>query len=68
LSGWLYRSDRFWGDETVELVHRWLAWTMVGLVVVHVIGVLVVSRRHRENLVVAMIDGRKRMPSNDDIA
>ena len=32
LTGWLYTTDRFWGDETVEQVHVALAWTMLGLV------------------------------------
>jgi cytochrome b len=32
----------------------------VGLIVAHVLGVLVSSFEHRENLVVSMITGRKR--------
>src|SRR5580765_810933 len=53
-SGWLYTTDAFWGDETVETIHRALAWTLLGLVVAHVAGVLFTSLRHRENLVAAM--------------
>ena len=68
LTGWLYTTDRYWGDETVEWVHEWLAWSLIGLVVMHVIGVVVASRRHRENLVRAMFDGRKRAPEDGDIA
>jgi cytochrome b len=59
VSGWLYTTDRFWGVEWVEQLHRWLAnalWTLVGL---HVAGVLYASVRHRENLVAAMLHGRK---------
>ncbi len=67
LSGWLYTSDRFWGDETVELVHTWLAWGMLGLIVLHVVGVLFTSLRHRENLVRAMFDGRKPAPGPHDV-
>jgi len=68
LTGWLYTTDAFFGDETVERVHRALAWTLLGLVVVHVAGVLFTSLRHRENLIVAMFSGAKRAPAPDDIA
>jgi cytochrome b len=68
LTGWLYTTDAFWGDEIVERVHRALAWTLLGLVVLHVGGVLFTSLRQRENLVRSMLDGRKRAPSRDDIA
>jgi len=68
LTGWLYTTDAFWGDELVERVHRALAWTLLGLVVLHVGGVLITSLRQHENLVRAMLDGRKRAPSEDDIA
>ena len=68
LTGWLYTTDAFWGDETVERVHRALAWTLLGLVVLHLAGVLHTGWRHRENLVAAMWSGRKRAPSGDDVA
>ena len=68
VTGWLYTTDMFWADETVERVHRVLAWTLLGLVVAHVVGVLFTSLRHRENLVAAMFSGAKRAPAQDDIA
>ncbi|MBC8057143.1 MAG: cytochrome b/b6 domain-containing protein [Rhizobiales bacterium] len=67
-TGWLYTTDAFWGDETVERVHRALAWTLLGLVVAHVFGVIFTSLRHRENLVAAMWSGAKRAPERNDIA
>jgi cytochrome b len=67
VTGWLYTTDWFWGDELVERIHTTLAWSVVVLVVLHVAGVLFTGRRHRENLVRAMIDGRKRRPGVDDI-
>lgn len=60
VTGILMTTDAGWGSQTLEDVHETLAHLTVGLVVVHVIGVLVASFEHRENLVAAMITGRKR--------
>ena len=68
LTGWLYSTDAFWGNEGVERMHRALAWGLLGLVVVHVAGVISMSLQHRENLVASMLSGRKRAPAGDDIA
>jgi cytochrome b len=59
-SGILYTTDAFWGVEWVEATHRTSAWLLVGLIVLHVAGVIFTSLRHRENLVAAMFSGRKR--------
>ncbi|WP_376697279.1 cytochrome b/b6 domain-containing protein [Wenzhouxiangella sp. EGI_FJ10305] len=47
-------DEHFWEDT-----HEVLVNLMLGLVIVHVVGVVVTSRLHRENLVRAMITGRK---------
>lgn len=49
-----------WTKEMLEEVHEFFANLMVLLVVVHVIGVIVESRLHHENLVKSMWNGRKR--------
>lgn len=67
LTGWLYTTDRFWGDEQVEQLHRAFAWGLLGLVAVHVGGVLYTSARHRENLLHAMLSGTKNAAANDDV-
>jgi cytochrome b len=59
LTGWLYTTDRFWGDATVEQAHLLLAWGLLALVVLHVAGVLFTSQRQRENLIAAMVSGDK---------
>jgi cytochrome b len=39
-SGWLYTTEAYWGDATVEAVHRTLAWTLLALVCLHVAEVI----------------------------
>jgi cytochrome b len=67
LTGWLYTTDRFWGSESVERVHRALAWAIVVLTVLHAAGVAIASLRHRENLIGAMVHGDKREAHGSDI-
>lgn len=61
-TGWLYTTDRFWGVEWVETLHAILAEALLWLTGLHVAGVVLASYRHRENLVGAMLHGRKRAP------
>ena len=67
-SGWLYTTEQFWGVQWVEELHEALANIMLGLVALHIGGVVFSSLRHGENLVRAMIHGRKRAPGPGDIA
>lgn len=55
LTGWLNYPQ---GELVLDL-HEWLAWLMLGLVAVHLTGVLVESLLHQENLVAAMLTGFK---------
>jgi cytochrome b len=67
LSGWLSVTDRFWGAKWLQELHEGLANTFLLLVAVHVAGVVFTSLRHGENLVRAMITGRKRAPRPGDV-
>jgi cytochrome b len=58
VTGYLYYSEI--GGETFEDVHEVLANAWLVLVVLHVLGVIFSSVMQRENLVRAMVTGRKR--------
>jgi cytochrome b len=67
LTGWLYTTDAFFGDATVETVHEAIAWAMLALVPLHIAGAIFTGRKHGESLVAAMWHGRKRAPQPDDV-
>jgi cytochrome b len=61
ITGFMMTTDAYWGAKWVEETHEVMANVTVGLVVAHVIGVLIASFEHRENLVKSMITGEKQM-------
>lgn len=67
-TGWLYTTDRFWGYGWLAHLHQYLGWALLACVALHVGGVLWTCLQHRENLVRAMVTGRKAPPRGDDVA
>ena len=67
VSGWLYTTDRYWGIKWVEDMHEGLAYAMLTLVALHISGVVFSSIRHGENLLAAMLHGKKRAPESGDV-
>lgn len=61
LTGWLQTTDMFWGSTAMQEIHEVAAVLVLGLAGIHVAGVIFESLRHRENLIGAMIHGRKRI-------
>ena len=67
-TGWMMTTDAYFGEDWVQNLHSLSAHGLLVLVFVHVGGVVLASVRHRENLVRAMITGRKREAGAEDIA
>ncbi len=65
-TGWLLTTDAFWGVSWMQHLHNWSAHGLILLVGLHLAGVALASYRHRENLVGAMIVGRKRAADTVD--
>jgi cytochrome b len=67
LSGWLSVTERYWGVQWVQETHGVLADALLLLVALHVAGVVFTSLRHGQNLVRAMLTGRKPAPRPGDM-
>jgi cytochrome b len=67
LTGYLMTTDTYYGDEFMQGLHSLCADGMVILIILHVGGVILASRRHNENLVASMITGKKREPEAHDV-
>jgi cytochrome b len=61
VTGWLYTTDRFFGYEWLGTLHGVLGEALMPLFILHIAGVVFTSRRHHENLVAAMLHGKKRV-------
>jgi cytochrome b len=60
ISGWMQITETFFGVDWVETLHTWSSNLVLILAVVHVLSVLLMSALQKENLVRAMITGKKR--------
>lgn len=60
ISGWMQITERFFGVDWVEMVHTVSSNAVLILAAVHVLGVIAMCALQRENLVRAMITGKKR--------
>lgn len=66
VTGWLCRTDWFFGVKWMEEAHEVFANGLIALICLHVLGVVHGCWRHQENLVLSMVTGRKRAPDQSD--
>jgi cytochrome b len=57
LTGWLSRTDMFWGEDWPVQTHEILADMLLGLIAMHLIAVLIMSKLQKKNLIKNMIKG-----------
>jgi cytochrome b len=57
-TGWLSRTDQFWGEDWPVDLHQMLSNVLQGMVVLHLMAVMLLSKRLGRNLVRAMIRGK----------
>jgi cytochrome b len=48
-----------WGGEALEELHEAFAWTLLAVIGLHLLGLVWHTWRHRENISLAMVTGRK---------
>jgi cytochrome b len=60
ITGFISRTDAFWGDEWLQELHAMISTVLLWSVAIHVLAAIAMSLAHKENLVVAMLNGRKR--------
>jgi cytochrome b len=57
LSGWMSRTDDYWGEDWPVDIHLILSRLLQALVVLHLLAIIVISNRLKQNLVKAMVLG-----------
>lgn len=63
-TGYMMGMNAYFGVEWVENAHGLLVNLLLAMVALHLLGVILSSLRHRENLVLSMLTGHK--DANDD--
>jgi cytochrome b len=60
VTGWMLTLDAYFGDKALEELHEGIANLILVLAGLHAAAAIYEGRRHNENLVWAMVTGRKR--------
>lgn len=57
LSGWISRTDAYWGEDLPVTIHLVLSQLLQAMVVLHLLAIVVISKRLKQNLIKAMVAG-----------
>ena len=60
ITGWMLTLDVYFGNKALEELHEGIANFILVLAGLHAAAAIYEGRRHKENLVWAMVTGRKR--------
>lgn len=58
LTGWLSRTDAFWGEDGPVVIHALLSWLLMAVITLHVVAVVWIGRLSKQHLVRQMWHGR----------
>ncbi|MFD0928428.1 cytochrome b/b6 domain-containing protein [Methylophilus glucosoxydans] len=58
LTGWLSRTDAFWGEEGPVVIHALLSWLLMAVIALHIVAVIWIGRLSKQHLVRQMWHGR----------
>lgn len=58
LTGWLSRTDQYWGEDWPVDIHEMLSDALLGMVVLHLLAVVLMSKLQGNNLIRAMMRGK----------
>lgn len=59
ISGFAMDLDAFWGEVWLQDLHKYLSWSLQGLLLSHFAGIVSDSLRHKRKTWMRMISGRK---------
>lgn len=55
LTGWLSRTDAYWGEDWPVDLHGVISKLLQGLVLIHIAAVLLMSKLEKRNLIIRMV-------------
>jgi cytochrome b len=58
-TGWMQTLDAFWGDESVQNIHRYIGNALIGMATMHATAAIIMGRVERTRLIKAMVTGVK---------
>jgi cytochrome b len=58
LTGWISQTDIYWGEDWPVDMHEWLSFALMAIVLLHLLGVVVMSILQKQNLAKSMLTGR----------
>ncbi|WP_414828650.1 cytochrome b/b6 domain-containing protein [Alteromonas sp. H39] len=56
--------DAFWGNQTLQGIHEWLAHTLYAAAIVHIVAVILTQWWGKVALIPAMITGKRHIDNN----